>query len=210
MNSLVAPGGQPTGTFWVMDLARSLASPSPARMAVQFREVGPEGAPELARAMGLARLEPLLQRFAAGRRCYAGYVEGGAVLAVYGWVSFDREHIGELNLTLYLPRGTAYIWDCATLPAYRGQHLYPALLVYIAGVLREQGIERVWIGADADNEASNRGMARAGFVPVADVFSAPAGSTRLVLRGRSGVSAALLADLCRALPGIEVLSQEAE
>ena len=65
--------------------------------------------------------------------------------------------------------GEAYIWDCATLPAYRRLRLYTALLVHIVEQLYAEGLCRVWIGADAENRASQSGMALAGFQPVADL-----------------------------------------
>jgi hypothetical protein len=43
------------------------------------------------------------------------------------------------------------------------------LLIYILGELRAQNLCRAWIGADHDNIASQKGMARAGFHHVADL-----------------------------------------
>ena len=57
------------------------------------------------------------QRLASGKRCYVAQVEGA--LAAYGWVSWHEEEIGEIGLRLHLMPGEAYIWDCATAPAYR-------------------------------------------------------------------------------------------
>lgn len=59
-----------------------------------------------------------------------------------------------------------YIWDCATLPHYRGQRLYCALLSQIAATLCHEGIQRLWIGASLSNIPSIRGFAVAGFQPV--------------------------------------------
>jgi hypothetical protein len=94
-------------------------------------------------------------------------VEGQVV--AYGWVSLESEDIGELNLRIKLLPGEAYIWDCATLPAFRERLLYSALLNYILSELRAQNLCRAWIGADYDNIASQKGMARAGFHHVADL-----------------------------------------
>jgi ribosomal protein S18 acetylase RimI-like enzyme len=139
----------------------------------------------------------ILLRFETGRRCYAAWVEGQ--LAAYGWVSFDEEFIGELSLCLRLLPGEAYIWDCATLPAFRRRRLYSALLVHILGVLQAEPLCRVWIGADLDNEASQRGIARAGFRAVADLVMARASARRLVwVQGRTGVPAGLIAEARRA------------
>ena len=104
-------------------------------------------------------------------------------LVTYGWVTFDFEHIGELSLSIQLRPGEAYIWDCGTPPLYRGKHLYPALLTYILGELQEMGLRRVWIGADSDNVASQKGMARAGFRPIVDYLLAQTPTRRSWLRG---------------------------
>jgi hypothetical protein len=56
------------------------------------------------------------------------------------------------------------------LPAFREKRLYSALLIYILNELRAQNLCRAWIGADYDNIASQKGMARAGFHHVADLI----------------------------------------
>jgi len=128
--------------------------------------MGPDSAPEIR-----ARLH-------AGRIGCGAWVEG--VLAAYGWISFHEETIGELNLRMHLLPGEAYIWDCATLPAYRGQRLYSALLVFMWDELRAEHVTRVWIGADLENEPSQRGIERAGFKRVADLAEARAAGKRMV------------------------------
>jgi hypothetical protein len=120
-------------------------------------------------------------------------------LAAYGWVSPDEELIGELNLLIKLTRGEAYIWDCATLPAYRNQRLYSALLVHMLGELRSEGLCRVWIGADLDNEASQRGISNAGFHHVADLVVSRVLAMRLVcMQGQPGIPAHVLSEARRA------------
>jgi hypothetical protein len=104
----------------------------------------------------------------------------------YGWISFDEEGIGELGLIIRLGEGEAYIWDCATLLAYRGQRLYPALLAHMLAELQRAGFKRVWIGTDADNLPSQRGVALVGCQPVAEVTLA--GDGAYATRGCPGVS----------------------
>nr|BBH95753.1 hypothetical protein KTA_39520 [Thermogemmatispora argillosa] len=203
---------QHTGTFWVLDLDRPIITSSPARLPAELQRVGPERAEELAAAMGVARAA-VLERFARGRQCYAAYLGDGKVLASYGWVSFDQEEIGELGLSIRLSAGRAYIWDCATLPPYRGQRLYPALLIYIARVLQQQGLRRLWIGADASNYASRRGIEVAGFQAVADVTRIVVGrtQTRYLLRRWPGVSEEVLQDLRQSLSqAVELVAPEDE
>jgi GNAT superfamily N-acetyltransferase len=193
-------GPQHLGTLWMLNLEEpALVGPVP-RVEVNFQRAGPEAAPLLAHAMGLDDPAEVLQRFATGRRCYIGHVED--VLATYGWVSFDEESIGELRLRVRLAPGEAYIWDCATLPVYRGRRLYPALLGYIVNDLRAEGLRRIWIGADADNLPSQTGMVLCGFQPIADVVLDRALTMRMSwVRGRPGIPERLVEDARRALLG---------
>jgi ribosomal protein S18 acetylase RimI-like enzyme len=172
---------QPIGTFWALSLEGTLPDAPRPRLAAQFARVDAEAAPLLARAMGLDDPAPVLQRFARQCRCYGAWVDGA--LAAYGWVTFDEERIGELGVRFRLAPGEVYIWDCATLPAYRGQRLYPALLGYIVKELQTEGLQLAWIGADTDNLASQKGFRLAGFQPVVDVLRPATGL--LHLRGRA-------------------------
>jgi GNAT superfamily N-acetyltransferase len=191
---------QHIGTFWMLELDRPLPPAIVPRIPATFMRIGPEVAGELVQAMGLDDPEIILQRFATGRHCYAARVDGK--LVAYGWVTFDEEAIGELGLRFRLKAGEAYIWDCATLLAYRRQHLYTALLSCIVSELRASGLCRVWIGADMDNLVSQKGMALAGFQPAIDflVDSSP-GISRPRLNGRPGIPEQLVRDVHEALLG---------
>ena len=163
-------------------------------IAARFSEAGPEAAPLLARAMGLASPIPIVERFAGGRRCYVAHVEG--TIASYGWVSFHEEEISEIGMRIRPAPGDAYIWDCATLPAYRGHRLFPALLSHILLDLRTAGFRRVWIGANTESLASQKGFILAGFLPIADLFLPSASpSGRTLLAGRPGVPEDLVAQI---------------
>jgi GNAT superfamily N-acetyltransferase len=187
------------GTIWALNLREPTPALTPLIPAV-FSRVGPEAAPALVQVIGHGHPAEMLRRFETGRRCYTASVEGE--LAAYGWVSFDDEAIGELRLRVRLQPGEAYIWDCATAPALRQRRLYSALLGYIVGELRAEGLGRVWIGADMDNVASQRGIARAGFQPVADLVITRALALRFVwLVGRPNTPASLVADARRVFLG---------
>ena len=193
-------GPQHVGTLWLLDLNEpSLIGPLP-RVEVNFQRVGSEVASSLAQAMGLGSPEEVLKRFDAGKHCYTGNVDG--VVATYGWVTFDEELIGELRLHIQLSPGEAYVWDCATLPKYRGLRLYPSLLWYIIGELRSQDVRRIWIGADADNLPSQVGMRLCGFHPIADfVLDYALALHSFWIRGHSGAPEQLVEDARRALLG---------
>ena len=172
------------GILWMLRLDRPLPGGPEPRIPATFLRAGPEIVGELALVMGYDNPAPVLERFSTGRYCYAGRVEGK--IATYGWITFDQEGIGELGLSIRLQKGEAYIWDCATLPAYRGQRLYPALLACMLGELQSAGFRRVWIGTDADNLPSQSGVARVGCRPVLEIIQAPNGG--FLSRGRPGVS----------------------
>ncbi|HWQ14097.1 MAG TPA: GNAT family N-acetyltransferase [Roseiflexaceae bacterium] len=154
------------GTLWVMDAGDAPPLVRP-RVAAQFHELSDADRAELAAAMSLPTTEPIQRRLQSGRRCFALNV-GGRVSS-YGWATRGAERVGELEREFHLQDDEAYIWDCATLPGWRRQGLYSALLSHIAHRLRQEGVARVWIGASRQNRASVRGFANAGFRPVLDL-----------------------------------------
>jgi len=187
MTPATEPGAQHMGTLWMLRLDRPLPPACEPRIPVTFQHAGPEIADELAAVMGYDESTTVLQRFRLGKYCY---IASSAELITYGWITFDEERIGELGLSVRLQAGEVYIWDCATLPAYRGQHLYPALLSHMLRELQNAGLWRAWIGMDADNRPSQAGVARAGFQPIVDILQARDTSARTFLvRGCPGASA---------------------
>jgi len=187
---------RPAGTIWMLNLDE----PVPAftlLIPATFRRVGADLLPALVSAMDGVSSAGLLKRFDNGRRCYAAWVEDQ--IAAYGWVSFEDEYIGELNLRVRLLPGEVYIWDCATIPAFRRNHLYSALLGYIIEELRTEGLCRAWIGADFDNKPSQQGMARAGFHHIADLIITRVPAIRQVwVQGQPGVPEPMVAEARRA------------
>jgi ribosomal protein S18 acetylase RimI-like enzyme len=184
------------GTIWMLNLDQEPPLITP-RLHADFRRLTPDLAPALASSTGALPLTEITKRLESGRQCYAASVDGQVV--AYGWVSLREEGIGELNLRIKLLPGEAYIWDCATLPAFREQGLYSALLIYILGELRLQGLCRAWIGADYDNVASQKGMRRAGFRHVADLAIERVLAMRQVwVMGLPGVPDSIVAEARRA------------
>jgi hypothetical protein len=196
----VEPGPQHVGTLWLLELSEPSLNGPVSRVDVQFQRVGSEAAPSLTIAMESGSPEEVFKRFDASKHCYTGKVND--VLATYGWVTFDEELIGELRMHIRLLPGEAYIWDCATLPEYRGLRLYPSLLWYIIGELRAQGLKRIWIGADADNLPSQVGMRMCGFHPIADfVLDYAMALHSIWIRRHSGASEQLVEDVRQAVLG---------
>lgn len=167
---MVPAEGDPrrAGTIWMLNLDEQTPIVMP-RVQAEFRRLDMDSMPALVSSIGDVTLaESMTKRLESGRQCYCAWLDGQ--LAAYGWVSFTDEDIGELNLRMKLLAGEAYIWDCVTLPAYRQKNLYSALLAHILGELRAQQFCRAWIGADLENVASQKGMARAGFHHIADLM----------------------------------------
>lgn len=102
----------------------------------------------------------------AGHRPYVAYLDGTPV--AYGWVATREASIGELNLSITLPRSDRYLWDFATLPSWQGRGLYPRLL---RAILRQEvhHAERFWIIYAPENLPSGAGVAKSGFIPAAEL-----------------------------------------
>lgn len=133
----------------------------------------------LAQLSGLDGRE-IQRRRQAGHRPYAAFLSGTP--AAYGWVATRRATIGELNLDFRLPPLHRYLWDFATLPAYRGQGIYPHLLQEI--LMREVGLGYYfWIIRAPENLASGSGIRKAGFKAVGRLSLMENGRTALALTG---------------------------
>ena len=187
---------RPAGTIWAFHLDQPVPTIKPVIDAT-FCRVSAESITELSALMEATTSTAIINRLERGRRCYVAQVEGRFV--AYGWVSFDEEFIGELNLRLRLLPGEAYIWDCATLPAFQRNRLYSALLTYILADLKSEHFHRILIGADFENVTSQKGIARAGFRHVADLIRARVLARRQVwVQGQPDVPESLVAEARRA------------
>jgi GNAT superfamily N-acetyltransferase len=115
-------------------------------------------------------------------------VEADGKIVSYGWVAYSAEPLGDLGISFQLRPDEAYIYDCATRPDYRGRGYYPVLLRFMCAELRRAGRRRAWIGTAPGNFVSQRSIARAGFMKVADVnfTRRPDGSFRVDLYGARG------------------------
>jgi len=154
------------GTLWALETGNGLPPLCPARVEVTFAEVGDDDIGDLTAAMSLPTPEPIWQRLRGQRRCFCLKVDGQ--IATYGWVTRGVECVGELERKFHLHENEAYIWDCYTVPAWRGQRFYSALLSHIIYRLRDEDVPRIWIGASRQNRPSISGFANAGIQPVVD------------------------------------------
>lgn len=113
--------------------------------------------------------EEVERRFDQGHIFYLAYMD--ETPAAYGWVATREGSISELQLRFPLSPRERYLWDFQTLPEWRGRGIYPNLLQVI---IRQElpDTDHFWIGFKPDNEASERGITKAGFQIVGDfVFS---------------------------------------
>jgi GNAT superfamily N-acetyltransferase len=134
---------------------------------ISYRYLLPGEEAMLAAAMSVPA-QAVLARLAPGGKTALALDAQGRI-AGYGWVRSDAIRIDDIALLLPLPRGHAYIWDCLTLPVWRGRHVFPGLLRFILEVLRQEGVHEAWAGVAPGNVASMHAFARAGFRHVADV-----------------------------------------
>jgi len=155
------------GTLWAVEPGTRLPPICAARVEAVFEELGLADASALAIAMNLPTPEPILRRLHHNRRCFGLKVAGQ--IASYGWVTRGAECVGELERQFRLRDDEAYIWDCGTVPAWRRQRCYSALLSHLIDRLHHERVPRIWIGASQRNQPSIRAFTNAGFQRVVDV-----------------------------------------
>ena len=131
------------------------------------------------------------RRFATGHRAYVAALDGAP--AAWGWVATRSAEIGELQSTFAVPAGERYLWNFVTAAAYRGRGIYPRLLDAIVR-LESRDAAQFWIAHAPENHASGAGIARAGFVAVAELSFDATGRPALhdVLPGGALVASRLL------------------
>jgi GNAT superfamily N-acetyltransferase len=113
---------------------------------------------------------------------YIAYLDGQPV--AYGWSAAREGAIQELELEFAIPAHNRYLWDFATLPAWRGRGVYPRLLQAVLQ-LEAAMVDRFWIGHTADNMASRRGIIKAGFQQVEALVASPTGHLHIMAMGPS-------------------------
>lgn len=106
------------------------------------------------------RSEDVQHRLNTGHTAYIAEYEGSP--AAFGWVARLSAHIGELNHEFDLKEGDGYLWNFRTLENFRGKGIYPRLLQAI--MHEETEINRFWILHAPENQASENGIKKAGFV----------------------------------------------
>ncbi|RFS21325.1 N-acetyltransferase [Chitinophaga silvatica] len=87
----------------------------------------------------------------------------------FGWMAMGKASIGELGHQFVLPPQNRYLWNFRTISAFRGLGIYPALLQYI---LRSEAnkTDRFWIIHAPENKSSLKGILKAGFHHVGQLY----------------------------------------
>ncbi|MCC7104886.1 MAG: GNAT family N-acetyltransferase [Chloroflexi bacterium] len=129
--------------------------------------------PDPALIARLADLEvaEVQRRLDEEHRVYLAYVDDRP--ATYGWSARRTAHIGGLDIWLWVPPEDRYLWDFVTLRDFRGRGLYPALLAHI--IATEADASLFWISHMPGNEASRRGILKAGFEPAGEICETSGG-----------------------------------
>ncbi len=110
--------------------------------------------------------QELDRRFQRGNHIYIACVSGEP--AAYGWAAMQEGGIIELQFFFPVTSGDCYLWDFKTLPQWRGKSIYPQLLQAI--IKQEHAIQHFWIVFMSSNAASSRGIQKAGFHIVSELF----------------------------------------
>jgi GNAT superfamily N-acetyltransferase len=138
------------------------------------------------------------QRIRTGHRPYLALI--GESPVGYGWSATGETDFGIPPVPFRVPPANRYLCDFATFPEWRGHGVYPRLLQAI--IDQEQGsTERFWILHQRTNMASARGIAKAGFAHVAEIWFLTQGGF-----GIASAGAALRAEAGAQLLGLPLIS----
>ena len=128
----------------------------------------------------LLNVEPIKieKRLADANSAYVAFIEDEP--AGYGWSGANS--VGVADIFWPIPPQSRGLWDFFTLESARGRGIYPHLLQAILRKEQDEA-EKFWLGHRVDNDASKRGIEKAGFALVNWVVLTPEQQIRLVPRG---------------------------
>lgn len=170
--------------------ARHVKDAAPQLAPLATLTVRRTDSPVLMSSLQQKRVAEMMARFDAGHRAYVAWYDGEP--AAFGWVATRSAEIGELRVSFSLPQRDRYLWNFVTQPAFRGLGIYPRLLAAIVAAERLEA-DRFWIIAAPENQASETGMVKAGFTPLAELsFDALGRAAVSALIDGGGTAAAAL------------------
>lgn len=121
--------------------------------------------------------EDAAHRILIGHRLYVARLEDAPV--AYGWSATNDAAFGLPVVAFQVPPANRYLYHFETLAMWRGRGIYPRLLQRIL-TIEQVDNERFWIINEQPNEASARGIARAGFRLADEVYTLVGGGLGLV------------------------------
>jgi GNAT superfamily N-acetyltransferase len=142
-------------------LSRPTAPGPTGSGTISVRQATGGDAPGFARDIGTYDEEGFRARLTDLNRCYLAS-EGDRIVHC-SWCARGATWTEELQTYLAPPATDAYIYESLTVPEARGRGIYPIALRAISSLLHREGVERMWIGVEAANEASTRAILKAGF-----------------------------------------------
>jgi GNAT superfamily N-acetyltransferase len=144
-------------------LARSAGGEWPERSDLSFVEATPSDGSRYARDIGTDSRSTFAARLSETTICFLVAEEKKLLHAT--WVTTRSAWTRELGGDLMVPEGDCYVYESFTRADARGRGIYPFALQGICAWAAGRGIERVWVGVEADNSASLRAVSKAGFGP---------------------------------------------
>jgi hypothetical protein len=93
----------------------------------------------------------------------------GDEIAHIAWLLPPSAAAMEVPQILQLGEDEAEITCCETPPGWRGKGMYPFAIRQIAAVARSAGIRRLYMKTSETNTASQRGIIKAGFLPIGSI-----------------------------------------
>ncbi|WP_149401743.1 GNAT family N-acetyltransferase [Dictyobacter arantiisoli] len=119
-------------------------------------------------------------RYSAGHYPILAYLND--TLVAYGWLGINQASFGSPAITFNLPAKSIYLYHFVTLLPWRGRGYYPRLLQAI--LEREsRAYEHFWIMHQTTNRASQHGIEKAGFQPVARTIHISSNQLALIPTG---------------------------
>jgi hypothetical protein len=129
------------------------------------------------RALVYKPREELEARFERGERCFIA--SDGPRVVSYFWAQFGTKDFREMRLSVELSRHQTWMYNGITARSARGRSLYPNIIRYMAKTLLAEGVTAAFIDVDPGNQASLRGVEKAGCTPVALLRMRKVGSSLL-------------------------------
>jgi len=109
-----------------------------------------------------ASRQRIAQRLSNGGYLYIAFHKNEPAGYIFSSISHCR--VDEVEQTLHIMPYECYLYDAYTYPRFRGQGIYPALLIHVSRIFQANSYHRALIFTLARNRASIRGIQKAGFI----------------------------------------------